>query len=144
VNSFLTLADRQISAPRKARHRAAEKRALRKVHKDDDQLRRGYAEWRRERRDAFLNAHRQEANELFRFLAGMQLTDGPALLELLGPWRFADPSARAEVLSVVDAAITKLRERNGFPPFDDSLPWSDELPRVFELARKMLHDPSGA
>jgi hypothetical protein len=33
-------------------------------------------------------------------------------------------------------AIARLRIRNGYPPFDDSLP--DELPTVFEVIRAEL------
>jgi hypothetical protein len=141
ANAFLDLAERQIAAPRKARMRAAEKRAANKdkaeIERED--LRRAYVQWRRERREAlFAGPYGAAAQELDAFLKSMTLADAAKLIELVrrGPWRSTEAETRLEVVALVNAAITRLRERNGLEPFDDGLP--GEPPTAFQIVRELL------
>jgi hypothetical protein len=130
VSAFLDLAERQIAAPRKARMRAAEVRAARKAAADEALAERGemfrrWKRWRKERVAAVLSGpHSDAARELAGFLESMTLADEAALLALVkqGPWREADGDTRFEILALVNAAIVRLRERDGLAPFDDPLP----------------------
>ena len=51
-------------------------------------------------------------------------TSPTALINFIkaGPWSDADANVRIEILTFVDAVITKQRERMGLPPFSDPLP----------------------
>jgi hypothetical protein len=66
------------------------------------------------------------------------LTTGAALVRLVqsGPWQTADSGTQAEILSVIDRAIVRQRERAGLTPFDDPLPGA--LPNVFIVLRDWL------
>ena len=68
----------------------------------------------------------------------MTLDQGAALVATIeqGPWRQADTDVRFEILSLIDGVIVTLRERHGFPPFDDALP--DERLNVFLTVRELL------
>jgi hypothetical protein len=144
VNAFLELAERQMSAPRKARERAAEKRAQTKAEKalaDRDQLFQLWRKWHREQCDALLTGSYGEAgHELVAFLDTMSLEQAPNLIALVerGPWRSANPDARYHVLRLIDGHIAHLRERAGLAPFEDSLPFTGEAPTAFEVIRGML------
>jgi hypothetical protein len=146
MNAFLDVAERQISAPVKARRRAVEKRTARKdamekaLDERDTQLR-AWCAWRRERVDALLSGpHGHAARALSEFLSGMTLASANELIAVVqaGPWREADADTRFEVLSLVDAAIIRLREKSKLPPFDDALPFSDEKLTAFQIIREML------
>jgi hypothetical protein len=53
----------------------------------------------------------------------------------------ADDDTRFAVLDLISMHLTNLRERNDLPPFDDSVPFSDDPPTVFEIIKKKLgHD----
>jgi hypothetical protein len=137
MNAFLDLAERQISNPVKARHRAIEKR--RENAQEARDLLADWARQRRERVDILLaGPHGKAASALVAFLKAMTLDQAPALIELVedGPWRDADPDTRFEVLALVDVAIVNLRERNGLLPFEDALP--GEPPNAFLIIREML------
>jgi hypothetical protein len=136
VNAFLDLAQRQVSAPHKAQHRAAEKRAQRKALVERDQLHRWWQRWRQERTEELIATHGEPVRELVAFLDNMTLNDGMALVAQVDAWRQADSDTRFEILSLVDNAIVRLRETHGLPPFDDPLP--DEADNVFLLAREAL------
>ncbi len=137
-NPFTTLAEKQISNPIKARSRATAKRAEKKKE-DQETLHRLWRKWHNERKAALLSGpHAEAANALTTFLESMSLDQGEDLIIMLGPWREADRDTRFVVLSMVSAAIVYLRECHGLAPFDDALPFSDEEPTVFELAREML------
>ncbi len=144
MNAFLDLADRQIAAPVKARHRAAESRAMRAAERKAiiikrDRLCDEWQRWHEERRDALLaGPHAAAAQALLDFLETMTLSDGAALIAQIerGPWRGADADTRFEILSLIDACIVSLRERGGLPPFDDALP--GEPLNVFLVVREAL------
>ena len=118
-DAFLRLAERQISAPRKARQRAAEKRAMTRAEKAlsaRDYLLRAYRRRRQKRFEVlFAGSHGDMARELSAFLVAMALTDGDRLIKLVraGRWQQADADTRFEVLGLVDHAIASLLERNG-------------------------------
>ncbi len=137
MNQYLALADRQITAPVKARQRAAEKRAAGKTV--GDQLRAAYRQWRLERHEALLaGQHGDATRRLIGFLGSMTLDQGAALVALIvqGPWRQAGADTRFEILALVDGAIITLRERRGMSPFDDALP--GERANVFLAIREAL------
>jgi hypothetical protein len=142
VNAFLDLAERQTSAPVKARQRAAEQRAANKADKEAAnryEQHRLWRHWRRERIMALLaGPHGEAADALVNFLQHVTLASEGELIERVrcGPWRTADADARFLVLSLIDGAITDLRERDGLVPFDDPL-WG-EPPTVFQIVREIL------
>ena len=78
-----------------------------------------------------------KARELLEFLQAMSLDDGPQLVEFVraGDWHYADADTRFEILSLINTAITALRERQGLPPFDDGIPPDDE-PTAFLAIRE--------
>jgi hypothetical protein len=131
VNSFLDLADRQISSPRKARQRAAEKRAAHKAVADQDRSERAWRQWHD--KDALLSGpYGDAARSLIAFLDYMT----PDQVVETGPWRDADADARFEILALIDMHIVRLRERHGLPPFDDALPGARL--NVFLMIREVL------
>jgi hypothetical protein len=138
VNHFLSVANRQIAAPIKARQRAIEtRRAKHAVYREE--LGAAYRRWRGERREALLSGpYAVAARRLIGFLENMGLHDGAALIRLVerGQWRSADLEIRLEILSLVDGAITALRDKHRMPPFDDPLP--NELTNVFLTIREAL------
>ncbi len=82
----------------------------------------------------------EAARELATFLETMTLEQGPKLIALAIPWRGADPDAKYQVLRLIDYALAHLRERDGLPPFSDSIPFSDEPPTIFEIIRAELRE----
>jgi hypothetical protein len=137
INPFLDLADRQISAPRKTRLRAVENRAARQAA-EREQLAAAWRQWHCERRAALLaGPHGEAVGRLIGFLDSMTLDQGAALISLVeaGPWRHADRDTRFEVLALIDTAIIGLRERHGFPAFDDPI---GDRANVFLLIREAL------
>jgi hypothetical protein len=146
MNAYLEYAETQITAPAKRQSRRAETRAQRareKELRERDQL---FALWRkhhRAQRDALLaGPHGTAAQALIGFMKTMSLNDGAMLIDLVfaGPWRGADADTRFVVLQLIDAALVRLRERNGLEPFDDALPFSDEPDTAFQIIRQEL-DP---
>jgi hypothetical protein len=140
TNPFLDVAELQVSAPRKARARAAEKRAAAKLDERDKLAEKRHAA-QRKRLDALLaGPHGSAAQALIAFLQGMTLASAGELVEVVraGPWLTADADTRFEVLALVDTEIVALRERHELVPFDDALPFSDEPPGAFLQLREWL------
>jgi hypothetical protein len=102
-----------------------------------------WAKWRRQRVEALLNGPYSEAVQSLLIFSKTMPTPS-ALLDFIarGPWSDADADTRAEVLSLLDAVITKRRERMGFVPFDDALPGQPD--NLFLLLRELLAPPPGA
>jgi hypothetical protein len=144
IDPFAALAAEQISAPIKARMRAAKTREERRVAKqlnDREILTEQWREWHRKRVIALKTDRYAEAvNAVAEFLERMTLHDGGALIELVerGPWREADVETRYLLLGLIDERIVYLRTIEGLAPFDDSIPFSDESPTAFEIIRDML------
>ena len=116
--------------------------ALEKAERDRSVQMRLYREHRREelemaRHGRFgIDIHRLE-----KFLRGMSIDDGDALIDLVKISRLpnADLFTRLTTLRLVGDAIERLRIQNGLPPYDDSLPGED--PTVFEIIRAELGVP---
>ena len=139
ASAFEALADRQISAPRKARARAAERRAAEKALRERDQQCAAWRRWHQKQTEELLaGPHGEAAYELVEFLAAMTLDRAADLIALVerGPWRSADPDTRYQVLRLVDHDIARLRERAGLAPYDDALP--GEPPTAFQIIREAL------
>jgi hypothetical protein len=139
TNNFLEIADRQISAPRKARQRASESRAKQNALADREQQSCLWHKWRQERVDALLaGPHGEAAKKLTAFLDQMTSDDASALIDLVrrGPWCDTDTDTRFLVLALIDHAIVRLRERHNLPTFDDPLPGAS--PNVFLTIREVL------
>jgi hypothetical protein len=143
-NPFEALADRQLTAPVKARIRASEKRAAMKPTQQEqesiNQQRqvRMYRRWKRSQIREFAQRNPQVFSDLRRLLRHQTLDNSELLLRfsryhLRQLKSFHD---RSIALGMIGTAIARLRVRNGLPPFDDSLP--DELPTVFEIIRAEL------
>jgi hypothetical protein len=128
VNAFTDLAERQISAPVKARQRAAEKRVTRKQEKALAERAAQFRNWKREQRERIeallAGPYGGAAQAPLAFLDTLALDQAPALVALVkaGPWREADADTRYRVLSLISAAIVAVREQHDLPPFDDPLP----------------------
>jgi hypothetical protein len=105
---------------------------------DDARLLRAWRHWRRERLETLLTgSYAEPAQALLVFLKTM--SSASALVDFVkrGPWRDADGDVRAEVLSVIDAAIVAQREKLGLPSFDDAI---DDMPlNAFLLIREQLN-----
>jgi hypothetical protein len=144
IDPFARLAAEQISAPVKARMRAAKTREERRIAKqlnDRDVLAQQWVAWHRKRL-AKLKAGRyaKAVQDIASFLETMTLDNGSALIELVerGPWRQADADTRYLLLGLIGERIIYLRITEGLAPFDDSIPFSDEPPTVFEIVREIL------
>jgi hypothetical protein len=141
-DAFLDFAEQQTPAAVKARQRAATKRrekAKEKALGERDDLFRLWERQRRERIEALLvGPHGARARALIAFVQTMSLDDGPQLIEFVrtGNWHHADPDTQFEILSLINTAITALRERAGLLPLDDALP--DEEPTAFLVLREMF------
>jgi hypothetical protein len=136
MNAFLDLAERQTTAPCKAQKRAAKKRAIKT--EDRERLSKLYARWRRERVEALIAGYGEAAHALLAFLDNMTIDQAPDLIAVIeqGPWLTADAGVRFEILALADAAIVRLREQHGFPPFDD--PPTHEPPNAFQIIKEIL------
>jgi hypothetical protein len=138
-DAFLDFAERETPAAVKARQHAVEKRrekAKEKALRERDDLFQFWRQWRHERIETLLaGPHGAKTQALLAFLQTMSLEDGPQLIEFVraDDWHRADPF---EILSLIDAALTTLREQHGLPPFDDARP--DEEPTAFLIIREVF------
>lgn len=146
-NPYAQLAERQIVGPRKSQMRAVETRARNKKTKlEAKQEEQGilfeqWQKWKEDRRKELMDGpHGAEVTALNHFLDRMTLHDAQELIERIeqGPWHDADKDTRFQVLDMVSLTIIYLREKNGLSPMDDSMPFSDEEPTVFEVIREIL------
>lgn len=159
LNAFEQLAERQQNAASKARDRGLERRMAKLVVKSEadapmvasasdkqmfetsvllKQYRRHIATRRQELIDG---PHGREVGALLQLLDSLTASSAPALVAYVMKCRWlieADRTTRLDVLSIVGTAIARLRVRSGLPPFDDSLPFSDEPPTAFQIVRKLL------
>jgi hypothetical protein len=137
--AFEALADRQINAPRKARMRAAERRAVEKALTERNKQYAAWQHWHQNQCEELLaGRHGDDARTLVAFLNALTLDQAPDLVALVerGPWRGADPDTRYQILRLVDRSIAHVRERAGLAPFDDALP--NEPPTAFQIIREAL------
>ena len=157
LNPFEAVADTQRHAASKAAERALERRMAKLVVKSEadapmvvserekEQFEQSkqlgiYRKWLKQRRaDLAEGPHGRDVAGLLQFIDSMTIESAPALVKLVqaSAWlKATDERVRFEVLSIISAAIIRLRVRNGYPPFDDSL-W-DEPPTAFEVIRYEL------
>jgi hypothetical protein len=142
VNVFLDLAERQTPAPVKARRRATETRRARAQEKALAERDAQFRHWKHKHREqldvALAGPHGDALARLVAFLDAMTVESASTLIECVraGAWHSADADTRFLVLHLVGAAIVRLREQNGMPPFDD--PLFDQPPNVFLVLREML------
>jgi hypothetical protein len=75
---------------------------------------------------------------LVSFLNDMSAADGARLIAVVraGGWQRASTEVRFEVLSLVNDAIVRLRERHGLPLLDDPLP--NERSSAFLVIRELF------
>src|SRR5262249_30317336 len=102
-----------------------------------DRLAGPWRDWRREHvKELLAGPYAEAARQLMDLLQHMQ--SPTELIDYIkdGPWRTADADMRFLVLTLIDSAIIKLREKHGMPPFDDPLP--DQKPNVFLLIKQWL------
>lgn len=144
---FAVLAQEQMTSPAKAKLRAAKTREERRqaqAQSDQQILTAQWREWHRKRVKRLKTGRYVNAvNIVASFLEQMTLQDGAKLVTLIdkGPWREADADTRYLLLGLIDWRIILLRETEGWPPFDDSIPFSQDEPTAFELVREILgHD----
>ena len=141
-------ADDQMSAYDKRRQARTATRKQTKLEKKQTDAQIQHARWLQwhSKRMATLaqGPHRIAVKQLSDLLTTMTLHDGDKLLTHVkaGPWKTADADTRFIVLGLISRRIMYLREAEGLPPFDDSIPFIDEEPTVFEIIRNMLEDQS--
>lgn len=101
---------------------------------------RQWRRWRKEKVQALLNGpHGREISDLVAFLNRMRLSSAPTLIELIeqAAWiRSLSASDRFDLLQVISTSITRLRLRNGLPPFDDALPGHE--PKACEQIKELM------
>jgi hypothetical protein len=74
--------------------------------------------WRQEGVDCLLaGPDGDAARDLIKFLATMRLDAAAELAKRCGPWVDADADTRFVVLSLIDGAMIKLREKHGLARF---------------------------
>jgi hypothetical protein len=155
TNPFEQLANAQMVAVTRAKHRAAEKRAAKVVKSEKDapmklsEMEQKQADqstqtklWRAFHRaevQTVAERHGENWQSLVRVLKGLSLDDGEELIEYIRSQRWlhdADAHTRRVALGLIARAIIRLRQINGLSPFDDSV--LDEPPTAFEVIRKEL------
>jgi|SRR6185436_10568436 hypothetical protein len=146
-NPFEAVSARQTTAYTKARLRTAEKRAAKapmklteqeQKQKDDARQVRLYRRWKRGQIREFRQRNPQVFRDLRRLLRKTTLYNSELLLRFSRYHlrQLKSHADRSIALNMIGWAIARLRIRNGYPPFDDSLPGED--PTVFEIIRAEL------
>ena len=157
LNAFEAIADQQLTAAAKARHRATEKRlaklvvqserdapmvaspADRAMFKATKQFRE-YLKYLRDRKRALLDGpYSAQLAPLVQMLKCLTPESAPALTDWVehADWlQQADYNTRQDTLAIIGEDIATLRIKEGYAPFDDSLP--GETPTAFEQIRFML------
>ena len=116
---------------------------------DDARLLRAWKNFHREElKTALAGPHGAMVERLAYMLKALELSSAPLLLAYIRgvDWTAVDYLTRLTILHEINAAITRLRERNGMSPFDDGFP--GDPPNLFQLIRPILIPaeaaPSGA
>ena len=159
LNPFEQIAEAQLTAAAKARHRAADKRMEKLVVQSDrdapmvaspadkamfeaSKQFREYQRWLKQRRnDLFNGPYSAQLAELDSMLKALSPESAPALVDWVeyADWlQQADYNTRHNTLSVIGDEIARFRVRQGLAPFDDSLPFLNEPPTAFEQIRYIL------
>ena len=117
--------------------RTAENKAL----AEHNALSRAWRKQQRERREALLaGQYCADVQALSDFLKTLTISSAAKLIEVVraGPWREAGPDMCAEILNLVDDAITRLRQQHDLVPFDDPVPFSQKPLNAFLHIRSIL------
>jgi hypothetical protein len=159
VNHFEALANAQMVAATKAKHRAAEKREAARAVKvvrseadapmklsgmeqeqaDQSKQLRLYKAWKREEARLEFEHRPSEWTALSKVLRNLTIDNGDTLLDYIknANWlHAANHSTRRVVLSLVANRIIRVRLENGYAPMDDSA--LGEAPTLFEIIRNEL------
>jgi hypothetical protein len=125
VNAFLDLAERQISGPVKARHRATERRTEARANKPaEDPHIREWRAWRQQQvQDALTGPHGAEFAALLASLQGATRWQDIRTADPLSARCSADPDTRFLATRLINDRIAELRQAAGLAPFDDALPF---------------------
>ena len=153
VNPFLRLADQQMVAATKAKHRRREVKIARS--EKDAPMKLSAQEQAQADRVKLMQLYRAASNAEFaerikgpngenwkslQNLLRIVAIDNPdALLAYVRNQKWlmeGDLKTRQDTLSLIAAHLIMVRQINGYPPFDDSLP--DEEPTLFEILRREL------
>ena len=92
---------------------------------DDARLLRAWKNFHREELEtALAGPHGAMVERLAYMLKALELNSAPLLLAYIRgvDWTAVDYLTRLTILHEINAAITRLRERNGMSPFDDGFP----------------------
>jgi hypothetical protein len=149
IDPFAQVALDQISNPVRSRMRAAQTRAecaLAKKQSDEEILHQQWQDWHdTQLKKLMTGRHRKAAQTLSAFLERMDVEDGEELISLVSSWSWpnVDSDTKFVVLGLISRRIIYLREAHGLAPFDDSIPFSDEPPTVFEIIRGLVGDDDG-
>lgn len=101
-----------------------------------------YEKWRvAYRKDLMTGPQGDQFTKLVAYLDAMTMESASGLIDAVksSAWlSAADVKTKYDALSLINDKIIKLRESAGLPPFDDSLPFTDETPTAFQVIRKHL------
>jgi hypothetical protein len=92
------------------------------------------------RKTILVGPHRDMFERLLFILKDLKLDSAPLLLGYIRNinWATIDAETRQVILHEIGTAITTLRVRNEHVPFDDPIPFPDDLPSVFSIIRELL------
>jgi len=155
VNPFEQLAEQQMVAATKAKHRAREKREAKVVQSEKDapmklsemeqqqadqsKQFRLYKQHKRAERMVVFERRAAEWSALSKVLRALTIDNVDTLIDFVAgsAWLHeADHNTRQVVLGVISNELIRVRRENGYAPMDDSLPGED--PTAFEIIRTML------
>jgi hypothetical protein len=149
LSFFEQVADRQMTAPAKAKQRAIDKRRdrgppplsaqERKLHNQAKQARVYRAYRRRQLKEQYSGKHKQGWHDLRKTLRQASIDNPENIIDHIAKAKWihgADLDTRHLVLSIISSKIVRLRERNGLDPFDDALPGEPDT--VFQIVRSMI------
>jgi hypothetical protein len=111
---------------------------------DDARLLRAWLNWHAEElTEALAGPHRHVLEPLMHLLKNLDLHSGNALVDFIRNqnWHDIDADTKLIVLHEINAAITRLRTRNGMEPIADALP--GERDHVSQAIRLMIIPPEG-
>jgi hypothetical protein len=111
---------------------------------EDERMVRAWRNWHAEElAEALAGPHRQVLEPLMQLLKNLDLHSSNALVDFIRAhdWSAIDAQTKLVVLHEINAAITRLRTRNGMEPIADALP--GERDHVFQAIRLMIIPPEG-
>lgn len=147
-NPFETYAETSKPVWRQKREAASAKRAetiraktrLEEQLEEKQALNKAYRAHKRAERERILcGPYGKDVRSLITFLRTLTFASAPALVKFVerSTWiRHAPDDVRYEVLSIVNRAIQKLREKEGLNPIEDALP--EQPPTAFHVIREMI------